>query len=87
MIVSECDEWLIEWGPGSPRPDHFMLYCGGNSDTYVGSFLKLQRAIRAAVRQGGRPLAWEISMPSARPSRSPAEAGNYRASGGTYPLS
>lgn len=59
-LTTKCGTWLIEWGPGSPRPDHFMLYrLTGGEAHYVGTFLKLRRAVRAAVRWGGRPLAWE----------------------------
>jgi hypothetical protein len=63
---------MIEWGPGSPRPDYFMLYRYGDIDEYLGTYLTLRAAITEVVRLGGRPLACEMALPPALPNRSPA---------------
>ena len=55
MILGECGAWAIEWGPGSPRPDHFMLYRNGHEDEYLGTYLTLWAAIREARLWEGRP--------------------------------
>ncbi|OJW13027.1 MAG: hypothetical protein BGO49_19650 [Planctomycetales bacterium 71-10] len=55
MILNVCGTWAIEWGPGSPRPDHFMLYRCGDHDEYVDTFLTLRAAIREATRWEGSP--------------------------------
>jgi len=56
MILNVCGTWAIEWGPGSPRPDYFMLYsCGGDHAEYMGTFLTLRAAVQEATKWEGPP--------------------------------
>jgi hypothetical protein len=54
MNLSNCDTWRVEWGPGSPRPDHFMVYLddGVGFKEYMGTYLTLSAAIQVAVKSG-----------------------------------
>lgn len=55
-MFSVWGTWRVEWGPGSPRPDQFMLYSCGDHDEYVGTFLTLRAAKQEASRMEGCPL-------------------------------
>lgn len=56
MIHSMCGLWRIEWGPGSIRPDHYILYHCGPGEEYVGSYLTLPAAMQEARRWGGQAI-------------------------------
>ena len=68
MIASVCRTWRVDWGPGSPRPSQYMLYrhCG-SSDEYMGTYLTLSGAVRAAVSIASGPLEWGRSRRGRRP--------------------
>jgi hypothetical protein len=60
MNLSNCDTWRVEWGPGSPRPDHFMVYhYDGDGDQYMGTFLTLSAAIKDARSKPTGLLEWD----------------------------
>jgi hypothetical protein len=66
QLNSKCGSWRIEWGQGSVRPHHYMLY--HESGEYVGTFLTLSAARRQARMWDGRPLAWRrlVGSPKGR---------------------
>jgi len=65
MILSVLGTWRIEWGPGSIRPDHSMLYmddCDG--EHYIGTFLTIEAALIRARSLKGRLPTIPLSIES-----------------------